>query len=48
MCSSVNQGGVDNWGQVKKVTAFDARARDFFGRSVAVSGDASSAGKAGR
>ena len=34
-----NQGGADNWGEVKKVTAFCALGNDGFGRSVAVSGD---------
>ena len=34
-----NQGGADNWGEVKKLTASDAQAGDLFGRSVAVSGD---------
>ncbi|MCH7488604.1 MAG: FG-GAP repeat protein [Chloroflexi bacterium] len=34
-----DQGGTGNWGQVKKLTASDAQAGDFFGSSVAVSGD---------
>ncbi len=34
-----NQGGADNWGQVKKLTADDGAAGDFFGRSVTISGD---------
>ncbi|MCH8850197.1 MAG: FG-GAP repeat protein [Chloroflexi bacterium] len=34
-----NEGGADNWGEVKKLTASDAQANDFFGASVAVSGD---------
>ena len=34
-----NQGGADNWGEVKKLTASDAQASDRFGHSVAVSGD---------
>ena len=34
-----DQGGADNWGEVKKLTASDAEADDFFGLSVAVSGD---------
>ena len=34
-----NEGGADNWGEVKKLTASDAEAGDLFGRSVAVSGD---------
>ena len=36
---SRNTGGADNWGQVKKLTASDAAAGDWFGRSVAISGD---------
>ena len=34
-----NEGGADNWGEVKKLTASDAQAGDQFGISVAVSGD---------
>jgi hypothetical protein len=34
-----NQGGQDNWGQVAKLTASDAQDSDYFGRSVAMSGD---------
>jgi hypothetical protein len=34
-----NQGGKDNWGQAKKLTASDAAEGDFFGRSLAVSTD---------
>ncbi len=34
-----DQGGTDNWGEVKKLTASDAEAYDWFGMSVAVSGD---------
>lgn len=34
-----NAGGVDSWGEVAKLTASDAAARDFFGRSVSVSRD---------
>ena len=34
-----DQGGVDNWGQVAKLTASDAAAFDRFGFSVSVSGD---------
>jgi hypothetical protein len=34
-----NEGGTDNWGEVKKVTASDASAGHNFGSSVAVSGD---------
>ena len=32
-------GGKDNWGEVTKLTASDAESGDFFGDSVAVSGD---------
>ncbi|WP_460956815.1 hypothetical protein, partial [Spirosoma litoris] len=35
---SQNQGGVDNWGQVKKLVAADRRANDYFGQSVGISG----------
>ena len=34
-----NNGGQDNWGEVKKLTASDAATEDRFGCSVAVSGD---------
>jgi hypothetical protein len=34
-----DQGGLNNWGQVKKLTASDAQAVDWFGFSVAISGD---------
>ncbi len=34
-----NQGGIDNWGQVKKLTASDAAVDDTFGAAVALSGD---------
>ncbi len=34
-----NQGGADNWGEVKKLTASDAAAEDEFGYSVSISGD---------
>ena len=33
-----DEGGTDNWGEVKKLTASDAQAGDEFGASVAVSG----------
>jgi len=36
---SRNQGGTDNWGEVEKFTASDTEAGDFFGFSVAVSGE---------
>ncbi len=32
-------GGTDNWGQTTKLTAFDGAANDWFGFSVALSGD---------
>ena len=32
-------GGVDNWGEVKKLTASDGAAGDIFGNAVALSGD---------
>ena len=34
-----NQGGTDNWGEVKKLTASDGGAGDQFGGSVSISGD---------
>ncbi len=34
-----NYGGIDNWGQVKKLTASDAENNDYFGYSVAIDGD---------
>ncbi len=34
-----NQGGSDNWGEVKKLTASDGAANDYFGFSVSISGD---------
>ena len=34
-----DEGGADNWGELKKLTASDAQANDNFGQSVAVSGD---------
>ena len=34
-----NQGGKDNWGQVKKITASDRAYADQFGNSVSISGD---------
>ena len=35
-----DQGGANNWGQVKKLVANDSAAADFFGYSVSVSGNA--------
>jgi len=34
-----DEGGADNWGEVEKLTASDAALGDFFGDSVAVSGE---------
>ncbi len=34
-----NQGGADNWGQIKKIVASDRDVTDFFGQSVDISGD---------
>src|SRR6266849_2522128 len=34
-----NQGGAENWGQVKKLTASDAAGGDDFGSSVSINGD---------
>jgi FG-GAP repeat len=34
-----DQGGSNQWGQIKKLTAFDAAAGDQFGWSVAINGD---------
>jgi hypothetical protein len=34
-----NQGGADAWGQVAKLTALDPAPDDFFGNTVAISGD---------
>jgi hypothetical protein len=39
-----DEGGAGNWGQVNKLTASDAEDADFFGVSVAVSGDTVVAG----
>ncbi len=36
---SQNQGGEDNWGQVKKLTALDGDVNDFFGFAVAIDSD---------
>ena len=35
----INQGGTDNWGEVKKIVASDRGANDLFGASVSISGD---------
>ncbi len=39
-----DKGGVDNWGEVKKLTASDAERGDLFGGSVAISGDSAVVG----
>jgi len=44
---SRNQGGADNWGQVKKITASDPATNDRFGFSVSISGDTVLVGAAG-
>ncbi|MCA0235333.1 MAG: HYR domain-containing protein [Bacteroidetes bacterium] len=36
---SKDQGGTNNWGQATKLTASDASAGDYFGSSVAISGN---------
>ena len=36
---SRNEGGIDNWGEVTKLTASDGAAFDGFGGSVSISGD---------
>lgn len=36
---SRNQGGNDNWGEVTKITPFDADVQDNFGSSVSLDGD---------
>ena len=42
-----DQGGADNWGQVKKLLPSDGEANDVFGWSVAISGDAALVGAFG-
>src|ERR1700693_3721826 len=42
-----NQGGVENWGQVQKLTAGDAAAFDFFGVSVGISSETVAVGDDG-
>jgi hypothetical protein len=42
-----NTGGIDNWGQVKKLTASDGAAGDEFGYSVSISGDTAIVGSVG-
>jgi hypothetical protein len=43
-----NQGGIDNWGEFKKITASDAQSGDSFGISVAMNGDEMFVGAYGR
>ncbi len=33
-----NEGGSNNWGEVKKITASDVASYDFFGSNVAIDG----------
>ena len=42
-----NTGGINNWGQVKKLTASDGAAGDEFGYSVLISGDTAIVGSVG-
>jgi len=42
-----NSGGPNAWGEIKKLTASDAKAYHYFGRSVAVAGDVAIAGALG-
>jgi hypothetical protein len=44
---SKDAGGLNNWGIVKKLTAFDRDQLDFFGHSVAISGNLMVAGAPG-
>ena len=39
-----DHGGIDNWGEVKKLLASDAAASDRFGTSVSISGDTAAVG----
>lgn len=42
-----NQGGANNWGQVKKLLASDPQAYDYFGGNLALSGDTLVVGASG-
>ena len=42
-----DQGGAGQWGEVKKLTASDAEGGDWFGISVAISGDTATVGAYG-
>ena len=44
---SRDQGGADNWGQVKKLLAGDGAADDYFGWGVSISGDTAIVGAYG-
>jgi FG-GAP repeat len=44
---SRDQGGADNWGEIKKLTAGDGVTDDFFGYSVSISGDTAIVGAYG-
>jgi hypothetical protein len=44
---SRNQGGIDGWGQVTKITASDGAESDCFGLSVSISGDKAIVGATG-
>ena len=43
-----NEGGMDNWGEVTKLTASDGQGGDAFGIGVAVSGDTAVVGAGGK
>jgi len=43
-----DEGGVDNWGEVTKITASDGAGQDAFSNSVAISGNAAIVGAFGR
>jgi hypothetical protein len=34
-----NRGGLDNWGQVRKVVGLDSQSSDYFGKTIALDGD---------
>ncbi len=34
-----DEGGINNWGQVRKIVSLDRADQDYFGRSVAIAGD---------
>ncbi len=42
-----DHGGIDNWGQVKRITASDAGEYDYFGFSLSISGDTAIVGAYG-